>query len=479
MKPICYLVSGHFGLVVVDPNFDLLNEPTDNPLEVEQGSNNTFNPVLTARNELRENYGNNLSVNAFGEYSFTKFLKLRIAGGYNSGMREYDVFNGPFSRAGFISNNAVSGSKTFYSNSGWQNSNTLTYSRRLNKQHYFDVMVGFAEEMGRSKAYGANAILLPNESLGLNGLDEGTVGAITSFSSKWTLASFLSRANYKLLDRFLFTGTLRADGSSRFQKNNRWAYFPSGAFAWQMDKEAFMKNIPQISSAKLRVSYGVTGNNAVSNFASYSAMGTANSDAANFYNNFPAYTYGGGYQIGLANISIGNPDLKWESTRQIDLGYNLGLFKDRLMLEVDLYEKRTSNLLLNADMAPNTGYFRSIKNIGKVSNKGLELSVSYSPIAKKDFSWNSSFNIAFNRNKILALAENQNYILSSQAWGDDWKNIPGYAAMLNSPISQFYGLIYDGIYQYDDFVKVGQVYVLKNNVTANNASQELPFSREM
>lgn len=459
-----------FRPIVANSDYDLINAPTDDPGEVEQGNNNTFNPVLTLKNELRENYGANINANAYAEYAINSFLKLRITGGYNGGTREYDVFNGRYSRAGFISLNAVSGSKTFYQNSGWQNSNTLTYSRRFNKNHYLDVMGGIAMEAGKSKAFGAYAINLPNESTGLNGLDEGTPNTITSYSSEWTLASFLGRINYKLFDRFLFTATMRADGSSRFQANNKWGYFPSGAAAWQMDKEKFMKAIPQVSSATLKVSYGVTGNNGVSNFASYPAMGVANNDAANFYNNYPAYTFGGAYQVGLANLNIGNPNLKWETTRQVDIGYNLGLFKDRLMIEFDVYEKRTSNLLLNADMAPNTGYFRSVKNIGKVSNRGLELSISYSPVVKKDFSWNSSFNISFNRNKVLALADNQNYILTSQGWGDDWKNIPGYIALINRPIAQFYGLLYDGVYGYDDFLKVGQNYVLKNNVTSNNAS---------
>lgn len=348
-----------FRPVAVDPKLDLISEPIDP--EVEQGANNTFNPVLTAKNELRENYGNSLNANGFIEYNLNKHLKFRFTGGYSSGIREYDVFNGQYSRAGFISNNSVSGSKTFYKNNGWQNSNTVTYSRRLNKSHYFDAMVGFTAEAGYSEAFGASAILLPNESLGLNGLDEGTPNLITSYGSEWKMASFLGRVNYKLFDRFLFTATIRADGSSRFQGKNVWGYFPSAAAAWQMEKESFMKNIPQISTSKLRISWGVTGNNAVSNFASYPAMAPVNTDAGNFYNNNPGYTYGGNYQLGLANISIGNPDLKWESTSQIDIGYNLGLFKDRLMFEADVYEKRTSDLLLNADMSPNTGYYRSIK----------------------------------------------------------------------------------------------------------------------
>jgi len=458
-----------FRPVAVDSTINLIDSPVDP--EVEQGSNNTFNPVLTAQNELRENYGNSLVANAFAEYSFTKALKLKISGGINRGTRQADLFNGPFSRAGFLSNNAVSGSKTFSNSVGWQNTNTLNYTKRINKNHYFDLLGGFTAERGESSAFGAYAINLPNASLGLNGLDEGEANNITSYSSDWTMASFFGRVNYKLSDRYLFTATMRSDGSSRFQGKNKWGYFPSAAVAWQMDKEAFMKNLKFISTSKLRFSWGVTGNNAVSNYASYSALSTSNSDAGNSANNNPGYTFGGGYQNGLISVGIGNPDLRWESTRQLDLGYNLGLFKDRLNIEVDVYDKRTTDLLLNADMSPNTGYFRSVRNIGKVGNKGLELSLSYNPITRKDFNWTSSFNIAFNRNKVLALSDNQNYIVSAQNWGQDWQNVYGYVAMIDQPISQFYGLIYDGVYQYDDFIKVGGTYTLKNNVTANNASR--------
>lgn len=458
-----------FRPVAVDSSINLIDSPIDP--EVEQGNNNTFNPVLTAKNELRENFGNNLVANAFAEYSFTKDLKLKIAGGINRGAREYDLFNGPFSRAGFLSNNAISGSKTFINSTGWQNTNTLTYTKRINENHYFDLLGGFTAERGESSGFGAYAINLPNESLGLNGLEEGEANNITSYSSDWSMASFFGRVNYKLSDRYLFTATMRSDGSSRFQGKNKWGYFPSAAVAWQMDKEPFMKSLKFVSTSKLRFSWGVTGNNAVSNYASHAALSTANPDAGNPANNNPGYTFGGGYQNGLISVGIGNPDLKWESTRQLDLGYNLGLFKDKVNIEVDVYEKRTTDLLLNADMSPNTGYYRSVRNIGKVGNKGLEISLSYSPITKKDFNWTSSFNIAFNKNEVLALSDNQNYIVSSQNWGQDWQNVYGYVAMVGQPISQFYGLIYDGVYQYDDFIKVGQTYTLKNNVTANNASR--------
>src|SRR5690606_36092737 len=138
-------------------------------------------------------------------------------------------------------------------------------------------------------AFGGNGILLPNENLGLNGLEEGTPLSLTSYSSEWKLASFLGRINYKLYDRFLFTATMRADGSSRFRGDNVWGYFPSAAAAWQMEKESFMKKIPHLSTSKLWMSWGITGNNAVSNFAAFSALAPVNTDASNPNNNNPGY----------------------------------------------------------------------------------------------------------------------------------------------------------------------------------------------
>ena len=169
--------------------------------------------------------------------------------------------------------------------------------------------------------------------------------------------------------------------------------------------------------------------------------------------------------------SLGNETLKWEQTQQVDFGLELGFLKQRLTFEVDLYRKTTKDLLLNASMAPSSGYNRVMRNIGKVQNQGLEITIGGTPIQTKDFTWTSSFNIAFNRNKLLQLTDNQLHLLTAQGWGDDWRNIPGYIAKLDNPIAQFYGLIYDGTYKYEDFDLLGGVYTLKNNVPSNGGSR--------
>ncbi|WP_199117215.1 TonB-dependent receptor [Pedobacter sp. ASV28] len=458
-----------FRPLIVNPNLNLLDLANDP--EVEQGSNFTFNPVLTVKNELRENSGDNLTTNGFLEYRILKDLKFKTSISLNKGTRRYDVFNGSMSRSGIAGNYLVNGSQTYFNSSTWQSFNTLSYAKRLNKNNYFDVMGGFTLEESTSSSFGATAVLLPNESLGLSGLDEGNPLSITSLTSKSAMASFIGRANYKLFDRYLFTATFRADGSSRFLGKNVWGYFPSGAFAWQINNESFMKNIKSISNAKLRVSYGSTGNNGVSNFAAHPALSFANPDGSYTPNNYPSYTFGGADSKGLVYSSLGNADLRWEVTKQIDMGLDLGFLKQRLTLEVDLYRKRTEKLLLNAPMSPSTGYNRVFKNIGKVQNQGLEITLGATPIATKNFTWTSSFNIAFNRNKVLGLTDNQLYMTTAQGWGDDWKNIPGYIAKIGQPIAQFYGLVYAGTYKYEDFDLLGGVYTLKDNVPSNGGSR--------
>lgn len=458
-----------FRPVAVNPDVNLIEVPNDP--EVEQASNFTFNPILTAQNELRETYSTSFTSNGFLEYAILKDLKLRVSGSFNRGLRRNDVFNGSMSRSAATGNYLVNGTQTYYNSTGWQNANTLTYAKRLNKAHYFDVMAGFTMESSRSSALGATAVLLPNESLGLSGLDEGNPLGIASTSSNSTLASFIARLNYKLFDRYILTATVREDGSSRFLGDNQWSNFPSVGLGWQINNESFAKNIRYLSNAKLRASWGRTGNNQVSNFAAYPSLNFANPDGSYPINNSPGYMFGGNDSKGVIYSGLGNVGLKWETTEQSNLGLDLGFFKQRLTVEFDLYQKKTYNLLLNANLPPTTGYNRAIKNIGSTQNRGLEITVGFTPVQNKDFTWSSSFNIAFNRNKILGLTENQLQLTTSQSWGDDWKNIPGYVAKIGSPIAQFYGLIYDGVYNYDDFIKVGDTYTLKENIPSNGGAR--------
>ncbi|MDQ8005005.1 MAG: TonB-dependent receptor [Pedobacter sp.] len=460
---LLYSVWSYRPVTRLNSTVDLIEVPVDP--EIDGGAFEfRYNPILTTQNELRENRGENLITNAFLEYEIIKDLKLRISGGITKGTTQYDTFNNSLTRSGNPgTNNKVNGGINIFNSTTWLNENTLSYRKRLSKDHLINVVGGFTSQKGTSRVFGAYAKLMPNEGLGLSGLDEGVPLSITSSSSHYTLSSFLSRVNYDYKSKYLFTASFRADGSSRFI-NNKWGYFPSAAFAWKISEEPFMKQLKAISSAKLRTSFGYTGNNGVGNFSAYPSFVLPLS---------AGYSFGNQLINGSYASSIGNSDLKWETTQQIDLGLNVGFFKERLTLEIDAYRKTTDDLLLNANLPASTGYTRQFMNVGKVRNQGLEFTLNFAPLNKGDFKWNSSFNIAFNRNKVLELAQNELSMLTSQYWGDDWALIPGYIAKVGKPVAQFYGYVWDGVYNYDDFIKLGpNSYKLKDNITANGTVRE-------
>lgn len=431
---------------------------------VSTGTDYRLNPIITAENEYRKRILNNLVANGYLEYTILKDLKLRVSGGINQRIQRNEAFNNSKTRSGNpYTVYGINGSVINQQTTNWLNENTLTYNRQFGKDHRLNVVAGMTMQGNRYSSYGASANQLPNESLGLSGLSQGVPQPVNSYLSEWSMVSALSRVNYTFKDRYLFTASYRADGSSKFRANNQWSYFPSGALAWRISNESFMKRLSFISDAKARVSWGITGNNRVSEYATYAAL----SFPMNGY-----YSYNNAIQQGAVLSSLASEDLKWENTSQTDVGLDLGFFKQRLSLTVDYYKKVTSNLLLYADLPPTTGYGKAYKNVGKTSNEGLEISLSGTPVSTKVFSWNSSFNISFNRSKVLALTQNQETLTSTMSWDSFYKD-PLYLAKIGQPLGQFYGYIWDGVYQYDDFVQKAGAYVLKDDITANGTARNL------
>lgn len=447
------------------------NVSLDEPIEDQDEefiSMGNFNPIKTVENELRESNSDILSANIYGEYSIGKYLKLRVTGGLTKSKAQTDRFDGSQTRRGSSltstgQNIGISGSINIHERSSFLNENTLTFNKTFNKVHAVNLLAGFTLQKTTVSSFGTNANQLPNEALGLAGLDEGTPTKITSSSSLFTLASFLGRANYSYRSKYLMTASLRADGSSKFSKENKWSYFQSGALAWRIDEENFMKSLTFISEAKIRVSYGMTGNNRVSDFAYLSRISLP-ATAGYSYNNS---------RVNIATLTeLGNPHLRWEKTTQTDLGLDLGFFKQRVTLTADIYRKITSDLLLNAKVPNSIGFVDAFKNIGEVQNQGLELTLNTINVKNKNFSWNSNFNISFNKNKVLALAENQTQLFTIATWTIATKNVPLYIAEINQPVARFYGYIWEGNYQYADFDETSPgVYVLKNSVASYNENR--------
>lgn len=421
-----------------------------------------WNPVLTAENELRERINTNFTANTYLQYTLGKGFVFKATGIYQKNLLEFDVFNNSLTRSGtpiIPGNNGVNGSVTYTDLSYLTNENTLTYTKSINRKHNINAVAGYTIQVNKSNIHGGGAIQVPNESLGLSGLDEGVPFSITSVRSSNRLQSFLGRVNYNYKSKYYLTASFRADGSSKFrQGGNRWGYFPSAALSWNISREDFFKSIKAISDAKLRLSYGTIGNNRVSDFAYLSSLGLPVVNGYNFNNSeIPAK--------GIIPSAIGNPDLKWETSKELNLALDLSFFKGRIAVTTEIYRKRTDDLLLRAQLPPSFGYGTAFRNIGAVENKGLEFTINSQNITSKNFKWESNFNISFNRNKVLALTDNQTEYLTTVSFDTRYSGAASYITKIGQPIGMFYGYNWLGNYQYADFNETSPgVYTLKPGV---------------
>jgi len=445
-----------------DTTVDLLDGI--DPLFEADPNDSRFNPLETVSYELRNRFSNTIFGNAFFEYDIFKNLKFKTFIGITNDIDRNEEFNGTKTRAGSPNTvggrtNGINGSYVYNTSNSYVNENTLSFDKKINDKNSLNAVAGFTFQGVSKYIYGAAAAKLPNERLGLSGLDEGTPTKVSSLRTSNTTASFLARVNYNFDNRYLATVSFRADGSSKFSPDNKWSYFPSASIAWRVSQEKFLQNVKWINDFKIRTSYGLTGNNKVSDFAYLTTLSSPIILAYPFNNTATSST--------LPN-TLGNPNLRWETTKQVDLGLDLSLLKNRLSFTVDLYKKVTKDLLLNADLPPSSGFSSAFKNIGSLENKGIELSITGKIIDQKKWKWTSSFNIGFNQNRIINLNDGQESRLSTINWDNQWRDLPAYIAKVGQPVGQMYGFIWDGLYQYNDFDKTPTgVYTLKPNITSN------------
>lgn len=274
----------------------------------------------------------------------------------------------------------------------WQFENYLTYNKQFNKIHSLNAMLGLSWQHIDQFENIASTQGFSDDYFGFNNLGAGAnPQAPSSDGSAYGLNSYFTRLNYGLKDKYLLTFTGRVDGSSKFGKANQYAFFPSAAIAWRISQEEFIKNIPVISNLKLRASYGTTGNSEISAYQSLAGMGNY------------SVIFGGERNTGTGIDRMSNEELKWEKTRQVDMGLELGLFDDRLSMELDLYRKKTVDMLLQAPLPGSSGYTSITQNVGSMENRGFEFAINTANIRTKHFSWNTTFNISVNKNKVLAL----------------------------------------------------------------------------
>lgn len=453
--------------------------------DVDASNDYRFNPIADLKNAYRKYYINNLQLNGYVEYEFIKGLKLKVSGGYTYDNRHTDTFNNSKTRyGGPTSTDKVNAEVVRQQRLTWLNENILTYQTNFRKKHFLNTMVGVTLQNSDYEFYSYRMKQIPNESLGMAGMGQGTFDKSASTLSSWSMLSYLGRINYNYKSKYYTTVSFRADGSSKFSKKNRYGYFPSGSLAWNFSEEGFMSSYKKwLSSGKLRLSWGLTGNNRIGEYDYLALLDMIKSHVTTGLPNTVYPFDNNNASVGVAPISLPNEDLKWETTEQWNLGIDLGFFNERITLTADIYRKTTRDLLLDATLPYSSGYLTAIKNIGKVRNDGLELTLNTINIDNKKFKWTTNANISFNKNKVLELSENQIGLLSTAKFDQNFNSQPNYIAKIGYPMGMIYGYIYEGTYKYGDFDKSGNTYSLKGNiphyVSESNTQPGMPKYRDL
>jgi TonB-linked SusC/RagA family outer membrane protein len=389
------------------------------------------NPVANITEYNSQYLTTNLLGNTYAELNLFKDFTYRVSGNINFTGNRRNAYRTSKMPLNQILPPSVS-TGTAFSDQGlsWLFNQTLNYSKSLNDIHNFDVLIGMESTKFQYQDSQGTGSSYPNDVVEtLNGSASGTTTTSVSSKVENASASYFARANYNYKGKYLVNVSVRRDGSSIFGSENRWGTFPAGSLGWRLSEETFMKSISSLSEAKLRVSYGLAGNNAFTN--NYPYVATLRSDNYSFNNSLVN---------GLAPSSLANPLLGWERSRQLDAGIDLGFFNNRISLIVDYYQRTTTDLLLSVNVPTVTGFSSAVTNIGKMENKGWEFGLNTRNLTKAVI-WNTSLNLSFNRNKVLALGPNGDPIRSASGVGET--NI----TQIGSPIGNFYGYKQIGIFK--------------------------------
>lgn len=388
------------------------------------------NPVATAREITNESFTNRTLANVFAELKLIKGLSFKTSVGADLLNNKEKYYAPRTVLAGYTVQGI--GRVGALNTTSWLNENTLSYTAGTGR-HSLNALAGFTLQKNKSENLISSASGFVNDNLKADNLGSGAVinSPVTNVNS-FSLASYIGRLNYAYNHKILVTLTGRVDGSSKFGANNKYGFFPSGALAWKLSEEDFIRQLDVFSSLKLRGSYGKTGNQEISSYQSLAGLSSF------------SYIIGDKVVKGFAPGNIPNPDLKWESTAQTDAGLDAGFFNGRLNLTVDAYYKKTTNMLLFVNVPWSTGFSSALQNIGSMENKGLELSLNGN-IVNKTLKWDASFNISWNKNKVLDLGP-VSQILTGE--------INGYLKISDpiviqpgKPLGAFYGYVSDGIFQ--------------------------------
>jgi TonB-linked SusC/RagA family outer membrane protein len=394
-----------------------------------EGTGNIFqypNWVRAAQELTNENKNTKLLGNTYLVYSPIKGLKLRTTLNIEYENNKFFFFNPSTATSNInvtIPTTAVSIRQSL-ENIGWLNENTAVYNKSFG-DHNFELLAGFTQQRYRQDFTRVQADTYADDRLPtIQGALNINRGGTQTGVNEWSLTSYLSRLSYNYKGKYLFTAAVRADGSSRFGTDNLWGTFPSASAGWVVSDEEFLKNVRQVSFAKIRGSFGVIGNNNIGNYTQYALV-----------NNTTNAVFGSTVATGAVVTSLANRNLGWETTKQFDLGLDLGLFNDRIQFIYDYYTKRTTNLLYAVQIPQEAGFTNFNDNIGEIKFWGHEFSLTTRNLEGK-LKWTTNANISFNRNKVMELAPGIDRVYGSF-----------HISQVGQPFGQFYGMVKEGFYE--------------------------------
>lgn len=400
----------------------------------------TYNPVGAALQRNNTVSRNRIMGSLYGDVTLAKGLVFRSEVGIDNNQTNNIAFH-PTYRWGNLINTENQLRQRTENNAFWIWKNYLTYNFNLGEKHGLTLLAGQETQEG---AWEGNQVTKKNFSTNdIHVLSEGDdlTSRTTGWKDKFTIASFFGRVNYAFDERFLITLTMRADGASKFGPNNRWGYFPSGAIAWRVGEEDFMDGFTTLSNLKLRLGYGEVGNQAIGTYLYGSSLLTVNTP------------FGTGYRL----EKIPNPNLKWESTRQLNAGIDFSMFNGRVDFSADVYTKKTSGMLLQLSIpgylgGTNYNDIRSpFANVGSLENKGFEFSIFTKNITKPGFKWGTDITFSLNRNKVLTLDDDSRVYYRNLYWYSEFQTVT--QTKVGAPIGQFYGYVTEGIFQNEEDIR--------------------------
>jgi len=425
--------EGHYGTgailtmaTAISPTIPVYDDQGNyyfNQADITDGLGFLVSPLIALREFSDKRKVSNVLFNNFLEYKILDGLTFKTSVGINFETNTIKLWKSSqipyFTTLKSLATAGVTKTESL----NWLNENTLSYKHIFKEKHSLDALIGLTAQKDSYDRLSAGASNFPTDYVTY--LSAGVVNSGTHYVSEWSMMSVMARINYSYDGKYLLTATVRRDGSSKFGTNNKWGTFPSVSVGYNVSEESFMKSLTFVSNLKLRLGYGLSGNNQIGNYTQIGLLSPVN------------YVDNNSLNPGLVPSNLSNNNLAWEKSAQINFGLDLALFKDRISLTTDIYQDKKTDLLLAVQLPAASGFYNSMQNVGDIENKGIEVGLQTINIKGKKFDWTSNFTISHNENKVVKLATANARIFSST----------NQVTQIGSPIASFFLMNQTGIFQ--------------------------------